>query len=83
MSRHLPLRQGMPGMAGSRLDKAVEAYNKSVATLESRVLVSARRLRDLKAAPEDVEIEAIAPIERTARALQAALSSAPSIDNEQ
>ncbi len=35
-----------------------------------RVLVSARRLRDLKAAPEDVEIEAIAPIERTARALQ-------------
>jgi len=47
------------------------------------VLVSARRLRDLKAAPEDVEIEAIAPIERTARALQAALSSAPSIDNEQ
>ena len=77
MSRHLPLRQGMPGMAGSRLDKAVEAYNKSVATLESRVLVSARRLRDLKAAPEDVEIEAIAPIERTARALQAPTLASP------
>ena len=69
---------------GGRLDKAVEAYNKSVATLESRVLVSARRLRDLKAAPEDVEIEAIAPIERTARTLQApVLSSIPSDENEQ
>jgi DNA recombination protein RmuC len=38
---------------------------------ESRVLVSARRLRDLKAAPEGVEIEPIEPVERTARALQA------------
>jgi len=40
-------------------------------TAESRVLVSARRLRDLKAAPEDVEIEAIEPVERTVRAPQA------------
>ena len=56
---------------GQRLDQAVEVYNKSVGTLESRVLVSARKLRDLKAAPEDVEIEVIEPIERTARALQA------------
>jgi len=56
---------------GKRLDQAVEAYNSSVSTLERRVLVSARKLRDLKAAPEDVEIEAIEPVERTARALQA------------
>jgi DNA recombination protein RmuC len=56
---------------GSRLDKAIDSYNKSVATLESRVLVSARRLRDLKAAPEDVEIEGIEPVERTVRQLQA------------
>lgn len=59
------------GEVGGRLDKAVEAYNRSVATFESRVLVSARRLRDLKAAPEDTEIEVIEPIERTTRALQA------------
>jgi DNA recombination protein RmuC len=56
---------------GNRLDKAVEAYNKSVATLESRVLVSARRLRDLKAGSETVDIEPIEPVEVTARQLQA------------
>jgi len=59
------------GDLGNRLDKAVEAYNKSTATLEARVLVSARRLRDLKAAPEDAELELLEPIERTARLLQA------------
>jgi DNA recombination protein RmuC len=68
---------------GGRLDKAVEAYNKSVVTLESRVLVSARRLRELKAAPEGAEIEAIEPIERAPRALQAGeLSSMPSDEND-
>lgn len=56
---------------GDRLDKAVEAYNRSVATLESRVLVSARRLRDLKAAPEGADIPLIEPVERNARGLQA------------
>ena len=55
---------------GSRLDKAIEAYNKSVAILESRVLVSVHRQRDVRAGAEDVEIEAIEPVERTARALQ-------------
>jgi DNA recombination protein RmuC len=64
---------------GARLDRAVEAYNASVATLESRVLVSARRLRDLKAAPEGVELEPIEPVERTARALQV-VELAPSTD---
>jgi DNA recombination protein RmuC len=59
------------GDVGKRLDQAVGAYNSSVATLESRVLVSARRLRDLKAAPEDTEIETIEPVERTTRALEA------------
>ncbi len=68
---------------GNRLDKAIEAYNKSVATLESRVLVSARRLRDLKAAPEDTEIEAIEPVERTARALQAGeLAALPAAEDQ-
>jgi DNA recombination protein RmuC len=42
----------------------VDAYNKSVTTLEPRVLVSARRLRELKAASETVDIESIEPVER-------------------
>jgi len=42
-----------------------------LAIIESRVLVFARRLSELKAAPEGVEIEAIEPVERTVRALQA------------
>lgn len=56
---------------GDRLGRAVDAYNKSVATLESRVLVSARRLRELKAGSETVDIEAIEPVERVPRGLQA------------
>jgi len=57
---------------GDRLGKAVDAYNAATGTLESRVLVSARRLRELKAAPDDLEIDALEQIDRTPRALQAA-----------
>jgi DNA recombination protein RmuC len=55
---------------GARLGKAVEAYNKSVATLESRVLVSARRFRDLKAAPEGAEMSVVEPVDVVPRVLQ-------------
>jgi len=58
------------GTVGQRLDQAVKSYNDSVASLESRVLVSARRLRDLKAGAEDVEVASIEPVERNARKLQ-------------
>jgi DNA recombination protein RmuC len=59
------------GTVGQRLDQAVKSYNESVASLENRVLVSARRLRDLKAGAEDVEIAPIEPIELVTRKLQA------------
>jgi len=59
------------GNVGTRLDNAVKAYNDATASLESRVLVSARKLRELKAGADDVEIKAIDPLERTPRKLQA------------
>jgi len=59
------------GDIGKHLGNAVGAYNKSVVSLESRVLVSARKFRDLKATPEDKELRDLAPVENTPRELQA------------
>lgn len=55
---------------GDRLGSAVDAYNSATKTLESRVLVSARRLSELRAAPEDGEIEALEQIDIAPRASQ-------------
>jgi DNA recombination protein RmuC len=56
---------------GKHLGKSMDAYNKATGTLESRVLVSARRFKDLKAAPEGVELEPIELLDRAPRELQA------------
>jgi DNA recombination protein RmuC len=56
---------------GKELNSAVEAYNSVVWTLENRVLVSARKFRDLQgSAPR--EIEPLAPIDTQSRVLTAA-----------
>ena len=60
---------GHVGRLGRQLDGAVRAYNDSVSSLESRVLVSARRLAELRVT--DDELETPAQVDRTTRQLQA------------
>ena len=55
---------------GKALERAVEAYNGAVGSLEARVMVSARKFADLKTAPLGVEIAALEPLEKSVRAVQ-------------
>ncbi len=57
------------GKVGGSLDNAVEAYNRAVGTLESRVLVSARRFGELGCGVNK-EIQTVEPAEKQARGLQ-------------
>jgi DNA recombination protein RmuC len=55
---------------GARLNGAVKAYNDAVGSLEGRVLVSARKFRDLGVIGQS-ELPALEPIEAQTRDLQA------------
>jgi DNA recombination protein RmuC len=64
------------GVMGSRLDKlgralqsSVKAYNDTVATVESRVMVQARRFNDLKVT--EAELTGLTQLEATTRQIQA------------
>ena len=54
---------------GRSLDGAVDSYNKTVSSLEARVLVTARRLTELKVA--DDELESPSQVDRSPRRLSA------------
>ena len=56
---------------GKSLGGATESYNKAVASLETRVLVTARRFKELGTTGGDDEIEELPPVEVTPRLLQA------------
>ncbi len=52
---------------GRSLERAVEAYNSATGSLESRVMVSARRFADLKTAPLGLEIAPLEPVDKSVR----------------
>ncbi|HET7400135.1 MAG TPA: DNA recombination protein RmuC, partial [Usitatibacter sp.] len=56
---------------GRNLQEAVGAYNKAVASLETRVLVSTRKFKELKAVPDGREIAELEPVDLVPRAMQA------------
>ncbi|MHC4145239.1 MAG: DNA recombination protein RmuC [Planctomycetota bacterium] len=55
---------------GRNIDRAADAYNKAVGSLESRVLVTARKFRELGSTTGN-EIDTLQPIDKTTRAIQA------------
>jgi DNA recombination protein RmuC len=53
---------------GKGLDRALDSYNKGVGSLEARVLVTARKFKELGAISGD-ELEMVEPVDKSARAL--------------
>ncbi|WP_380166071.1 DNA recombination protein RmuC [Jannaschia sp. R86511] len=60
---------GHTGKLGRDLQRTVEGYNALVSSLESRVLVTARRMRDLGVVDDDLAV--VAPLEVSPRPLTA------------
>ncbi len=59
------------GKVGKGLTDATKAYNDAIGSLETRVLVSARRFKELGAAGRKDEIKELSPVEVSTRMLQA------------
>jgi DNA recombination protein RmuC len=64
---------------GLSLDRAVSSYNRAIGTLEGRVLVTARRFRDLGVAADRSELAALEPVGTRARGVQAPELVAPNV----
>ncbi len=55
---------------GRGLSAAVDSYNKGIGSLESRVLVTARKFKDLGIVPSQVDIEEVEPVEKITREIE-------------
>lgn len=56
---------------GKSLERAVESYNSAIGSLETRVMVSARKFGELKTAPLGVEIGILEPVDKAVRTANA------------
>jgi DNA recombination protein RmuC len=56
---------------GNSLNSAVDHYNKAIGSYETRVMSSARKFEELKAAPENTSLPNIETIDKTTRPLLA------------
>ena len=65
---------------GKSLDNSVGAYNRAIASLETRVLVAARKFKDLGAAAGD-DIEGATPVETSIRELAESTELADTVEN--
>jgi len=63
----LQVMAGHFGKVGSQLTKAVDAYNSTVASLESRVLVTARKFSQLEVGEQEIEV--VEPVDALPRQL--------------
>lgn len=68
------------GRVGKGLGGAVNSYNAAVASLESRVLVTARRFKDLRAAPDGASLPELAPLDHAPRQPMALADPLPEND---
>ncbi len=71
---------------GKSLSGSVDSYNRAVGSIESRVLVTARKFKDLDAADGKEAIESLSPVEQATRPLTAdeflALPEGEEVENE-
>ncbi len=67
---------------GAQLGKSVEVYNKAVGSLESRVLPSARKLRDLGAGGASEEVPQLQPVESLVRQMEMPALTSSKSSNE-